>query len=192
MEHSKKFILIPEDRAQLTEHLSELDQRMKSILLSKDLTESEKATLYLQILQKYTAIGKKPEESIPETVKPPLEDVKKEVTLEEKILNAAPIRLKDTAKDILDFLKNQSLLKWTGKGEIVYQNKIIPRTNIVALVSDLLRKRKNVPVGQNIFLNALRDLHFPSHLDVKNKMYNKHKIVKPMMYARRKHSWMKI
>ncbi|GFW44691.1 uncharacterized protein TNCV_4482361 [Trichonephila clavipes] len=54
MEFSKKFVLVPEERVQVTEHLSELDQRMKNILHNKDLTEEEKTILYLQVLQKYT------------------------------------------------------------------------------------------------------------------------------------------
>ncbi|GFV60524.1 uncharacterized protein TNCV_3471591 [Trichonephila clavipes] len=51
---AKKFVLVPEERVQVTEHLSELDQRMKFILHNKDLTEEEKTILYLQVLQKYT------------------------------------------------------------------------------------------------------------------------------------------
>ncbi|GFW91804.1 uncharacterized protein TNCV_3400641 [Trichonephila clavipes] len=51
---AKKFVLVPEERVQVTEHLSELDQRMKNILHNKDLTEEEKTILYLQVLQKYT------------------------------------------------------------------------------------------------------------------------------------------
>ncbi|GFW54299.1 hypothetical protein TNCV_3702601 [Trichonephila clavipes] len=54
MEFSKKFVLVPEERVQVTEHLSELDQRMKNILHNKDLTEEEKTILYLQVLQEYT------------------------------------------------------------------------------------------------------------------------------------------
>ena len=54
MKFSKKLVLVPEDRVQVTEHLSELDQRMQNILKNKNLSEDEKATLYLQILQKYT------------------------------------------------------------------------------------------------------------------------------------------
>ncbi|GFW28711.1 hypothetical protein TNCV_3714261 [Trichonephila clavipes] len=54
MEFSKKFVLVPEERVQVTEHLSELDQRLKNILHNKDLTEEEKTILYLQVLQKYT------------------------------------------------------------------------------------------------------------------------------------------
>ncbi|GFS65493.1 hypothetical protein TNIN_417611 [Trichonephila inaurata madagascariensis] len=68
MEFSKKFVLVPEERVQVTEHLSELDQRMKNILHNKDLTEEEKTILYLQVLQKYTHFSnenRKESESIP-------------------------------------------------------------------------------------------------------------------------------
>ncbi|GFY61348.1 uncharacterized protein TNIN_238571 [Trichonephila inaurata madagascariensis] len=68
MEFSKKFVLVPEERVQITEHLSELDKRMKNILHNKDLTEEEKTVLYLQVLQKYTHFSnenRKESESIP-------------------------------------------------------------------------------------------------------------------------------
>ncbi|GFY78744.1 hypothetical protein TNIN_374141 [Trichonephila inaurata madagascariensis] len=55
MEHTKKFVLLPEERLQnfVSEQLSELDEQMQSILRNKNMDDSEKATLYLQILQKY-------------------------------------------------------------------------------------------------------------------------------------------
>ncbi|GFY71244.1 hypothetical protein TNIN_13511 [Trichonephila inaurata madagascariensis] len=55
MEHSKKFVLLPEERLQnfVSEQLSELDEQMQSILRNKNMNDSEKATLYLQILRKY-------------------------------------------------------------------------------------------------------------------------------------------
>lgn len=181
MEHSKKFILIPEDRAQLMEHLSELDRQMKSILQNKQLTESDKASLYLQVLQKYTKIDKHSQENPPEPnfdqgshltengnatqylptlkndekhEKPPpdelmmLQDVKKEDSLENKVMHAVPIRHRNTAIDMLQFLKGQNGLKWTDKGEIIYQDKVVPRTNIIILLNDFLRNRKTIPVGR--------------------------------------------
>ncbi|GFX85982.1 hypothetical protein TNCV_3719261 [Trichonephila clavipes] len=68
MEFSKKFVLVPEERVQVTEHLSELEQRMKNIFHNKDLTEEEKTILYLQVLQKYTHFSnenRKESESVP-------------------------------------------------------------------------------------------------------------------------------
>ncbi|GFW82400.1 uncharacterized protein TNCV_3818801 [Trichonephila clavipes] len=53
-DESLRVRTVPEERVQVTEHLSELDQRMKNILHNKDLTEEEKTILYIQVLQKYT------------------------------------------------------------------------------------------------------------------------------------------
>lgn len=196
MEFSKKLVLVPEDRVQVMEHLSELDQRMQNILQNKNLSEDEKATLYLQILQKYTnfSIEKTTQESVSEPTEEDEPIVKTEKDeLEEKVVNAAPVQYKDTAKDIFQFLKNQNSLKWNNKGEIVYKEEVVPRTNIVDLVADLLRNRKKAPVGRNVFLNALRDIEFPVHFDVSKKLSKSGKIVKkkPIMYAR-KSTWIKM
>ncbi|GFW09889.1 iron-uptake system-binding protein [Trichonephila clavipes] len=55
MEHSKKFVLLSEERLQnfLSEQLSELDEQMQSILRNKNMNDSEKVTLYLKTLRKY-------------------------------------------------------------------------------------------------------------------------------------------
>ncbi|GFT85125.1 transposable element Tcb2 transposase [Trichonephila clavipes] len=68
MEFSKKFVLVPEERVEVMEQISELDQRMKNILHNEDLTEEEKTILYLRVLQKYTHFSnenRKESESVP-------------------------------------------------------------------------------------------------------------------------------
>lgn len=198
MEHSKKFVLVPENQMQVMDHMSELDQQMKNILQNRDLPESEKATLYLQILQKYTnfSIERKVNSAAQEEEKEELNDeplVKTEKDeIEEKVMNAAPVQYKDTAKDILQFLKGQNLLKWNDKGEIIYEEKIVPRTNIIHLVNDLLRNRKKAPIGQKMFHSVLKNLQFPQQFDVKKKLFRNENIVKkPVMYAR-KNAWIKL
>ncbi|GBO11297.1 hypothetical protein AVEN_245959-1 [Araneus ventricosus] len=55
MDHAKKYVLVPEERLKqfAEEKLSELDRQMRDILKKKNLEDPEKATLYLQALQKY-------------------------------------------------------------------------------------------------------------------------------------------
>ncbi|GFY60252.1 hypothetical protein TNIN_500101 [Trichonephila inaurata madagascariensis] len=55
MKYSKKFVLLTEERLQnlVSEQLSELDKQMQSILGNKSIKDSEKVTLYLQILRKH-------------------------------------------------------------------------------------------------------------------------------------------
>ncbi|GFU58583.1 uncharacterized protein NPIL_83341 [Nephila pilipes] len=54
MEHTKKFVLVPEKRLRkfAEDRLSTLNKQMRAILQRKNITDEEKATLYLQILQK--------------------------------------------------------------------------------------------------------------------------------------------
>ena len=202
MEYSKKFVLIPEDRVQVTEHLSEMDQQMKSILQSKELTDSEKATLYLQILQKYTNFSTHKVNDMSEESAPIAEPVvKQEDDVEENTINMVPVRYKNIAKDILEYLRGHTLLEWNSKGEIIYKGEIIPHTNIAYLINELLRNKKKQSVkGFDVFINILGNIQFPMHLDVNKKLYknennaknhfgNGKNVMKPIMYAR-KNTWL--
>ncbi|GFT28171.1 hypothetical protein TNCV_645381 [Trichonephila clavipes] len=113
MEFSKKFVLVPEERVQVTEHLSELDQRMKNILHNKD-------NLYLQVLQKYThfsnenrresepvpneaSLSENQEtESLKENLKESVVKTEKEV-FEDEIFRIVSARYKEKAKIFSSF-----------------------------------------------------------------------------------------
>ncbi|GFX14841.1 uncharacterized protein TNCV_1485831 [Trichonephila clavipes] len=186
MEFSKKFVLVPEERVQVTEHLSELDQRMKNILHNKDLTEEEKTILYLQVLQKYThfsnenrresepvpnaaSLSENQEtESLKENLKESVVKTEKEV-FEDEIFRIVPARYKEKAKNIFQFLKLQESFSWNSDGEIIYKNTVIPGSNIAFLVNDFLRNRKSAPEGRYVFLRALNDVNLPKNLDVNKK-----------------------
>ncbi|GFS84343.1 uncharacterized protein TNCV_4605581 [Trichonephila clavipes] len=206
---AKKFVLVPEERVQETEHLSELDQRMKNILHNKDLTEEEKTILYLQVLQKYThfssenrresepvpneaSLSENQEtESLKENLKESVVKTEKEV-FEDEIFRIVPARYKEKAKNIFQFLKLQESFSWNSDGEIIYKNTVIPGSNIAFLVNDFLRNRKSAPEGRYVFLRALNDVNLPKNLDVNKKLYQNNKIIKkPIMYARR-NAWLKL
>lgn len=201
MEYSKKLVLVPEDRVQVAEHLSELDQQMKNILQNKKLTDDEKVALYLQLLQKYTHFSIQKQESEPHTIESPeveaspenSTNVKQETEeLEEEISKIVPTRFQEKAKKIFQFLKHQDSIQWNTKGEILYEDKIVPGSNVVQLINDFLRNRKSIPEGRHVFLKALDDIHLPRNLDVHKKLYKNNSIVKkPIMYARR-NAWLKL
>ncbi|GBO40948.1 hypothetical protein AVEN_92665-1 [Araneus ventricosus] len=173
------MVLIPEDRAEIMDHLSDLDAKMQNILQRKDLLESEKANQYLQVLQKFIKIQHPQqkaetteiqETSIPENQEP--ETVPEEDVITTKILKSAPVRYLNTAKNILDFLKvNHSILSWAPEGEIVYKAQRIPRTNIVSLVTDLLRNRKTSSSGFKEFKAALKEMNIPAAYIVNRKIF---------------------
>ncbi|GBO16379.1 hypothetical protein AVEN_179808-1 [Araneus ventricosus] len=183
------MVLIPEDRAEIVDHLSGLDAKMQNILQRKDLLESEKVNQYLQVLQKFVKI-QHPEQkaettevqetSVSENQEP--ETVPgEEGVITTKILKSALARYLNTVKNILDFLKdNHSILSWTPEGEIVYKGQRIHRTNIVNLVTDLLRNRKKSPSGFQEFQAALKEMKIPSTYIVNRKIFknNTEKIFK--------------
>ncbi|GFY16131.1 uncharacterized protein TNCV_3531341 [Trichonephila clavipes] len=185
------MILVPEDRAEIFDKLSNLDHQMQDILRNKTILESEKANQYLQVLQKFVKIHHPQREVIEETVEkkePVLEDGNNITT---KILNSAPIRYQQTAKNILDFLKDKhSTISWTPEGEIIYKSERLPRTNIVSLITDLLRNRKNSPKGSTEFHAALREINIPKNFIVNRKIFKPEKLVKSSvrkcMYAKKK------
>ncbi|GBO00875.1 hypothetical protein AVEN_226935-1 [Araneus ventricosus] len=178
MEYTKKIILVPEDRAEIVDHLSDLDAKMQNILQRKDLPESEKANQYLQVLQKFIKIHHPQqkaetteiqETSITENQEP--ETVPEDV-IAAKILKSTPVRYLNTVKSIMDYLKDHhSILSWTPEGEIVYKGQRIPRTNIVNLVTDLLRNRKKSPSGFKEFQAALKEMDIPATYIVNRKIF---------------------
>ncbi|GFY04308.1 uncharacterized protein TNCV_4413961 [Trichonephila clavipes] len=106
MEHSKKFVLLPEERLQnfVSEQLSELDEKMQSILQNKNMNDSEKVTLYLQILRKYVNFP------FPKEIN---EDMQ-EPQMEFKNSNAEDLKsviLNEDSKEALGFIKQETSAK---------------------------------------------------------------------------------
>ncbi|GBM41475.1 hypothetical protein AVEN_130940-1 [Araneus ventricosus] len=191
------MVLIPKDRAEIVDHLSGLDAKMQNILQRKDLLESEKANQYLQVLQKFVKIQhpqqkaettEVQETSISENQEP--ETVPEEDVIITKIFKSAPFRYLNTVKNILDSLKdNHSILSWTPEGEIVYKGQRISQTNVVHLVTDLLRNRKMSPSGFKEFQAALKEMKIPATYIVNRKIFKGNNVTKPKstkcMYAKR-------
>ncbi|KAF8797302.1 hypothetical protein HNY73_001582 [Argiope bruennichi] len=190
MEYTKKMVLIPEDRAEFVDHLSDLDTKMQNILKKKDLSESEKVNQYLQILQKFVKIQQPQQEKELENQEPETISEIKEDAITTRILQSAPVKYLNTAKNILDFLKaNHSILSWTPEGEIVYKGQRIPRTSIVNLFTDLLRNRKKSPKGFKEFQAAIKEMNMPPTYIVNQKVFKDNVLGNPKstkhVYARR-------
>ncbi|GBN67378.1 hypothetical protein AVEN_149571-1 [Araneus ventricosus] len=198
MEHSKKFVLVPEDRVKnfAIEHLSELDRQMKSILLNNKIDDSEKITLYLQILQKFvnfrlpqersenieieeegivsekeTVVENKEKDISIEDSKPISQDrVKQESeNIEGEIERAAPKKFKHLTSKIINFFQeNEKEIFWSPQKELVIDGKIIANTDIVDLIMYLIRDRKVKPHGHELFYAILKRKKFPLTF-VKNK-----------------------
>ncbi|GBM56825.1 hypothetical protein AVEN_227335-1 [Araneus ventricosus] len=125
MEYAKKLLLVPEERMQAVIHLSDLDQQMNDILKRKDLLESDKATLYLQILQKYINFPQDDKSSEDHSEMPPVPPPSSntEPSIEGNVIKTAPVRYRNIAKNILEHLKkHKDILCWTPSGEIIFND----------------------------------------------------------------------
>ena len=80
------------------------------------------------------------------------------------------------ARLLLNKIKNnKDIMHWNSRGELIYYGKVIPSTQIVDLVRDVMKARKNFdPNGWQIFARGLAKINTPydwvGHEDRKNVM----------------------
>lgn len=166
--------------------LSRLDKEMDKIISSK-LDDREKWSLYYQTLQRYfhfsdqnklplklsivsDVVDKIKHEKVDAQTQ--TEPVEREVSSEEDVLHVydhayllrlIPKTFKQKGQFLLDcILKNPDKIKWDNKGTIIINNKIIPNSNIVDLINDILRKLKRPkPLAWEEFAKTLIDIGVP-------------------------------
>lgn len=143
--------------------LSSLDTDMKRILYS-NLSDSEKVTLYNQILTRYRDVYAKSKEPLTIQIKDNYKQVQT-LPMREEILHFIPKSLKNKASDLLQRLSNRNDINWNDKGELIVDNETIHGSHIVDLVGDLIRSRKqDPPRGWRAFADALSRLNLPAEL----------------------------
>ena len=103
---------------------------------------------------------------MPELSEPPGE-------IEEDILESVPTTMKSRALQLVKKLKaNKDVLGWNDHGQIVFEGRTIPGTNVVDLVNNTLRQRNNFnPTGWQLFAKSLGRLNVPEGL-VRNERLN--------------------
>ena len=75
-----------------------------------------------------------------------------------------PKTLRTKASWMLSDLSSKGL-KWNERGELYNDGKILPGTNILELINDVLRERKNSnPLGWRYFAQLLHDYNIPKNL----------------------------
>ena len=185
MEHVKRLVLVSEHMADtpkkalvppLTAQVNQLDSEMNSLLKRQDMTQDEKVKLYDQTLQRYlTYYDKRMQKPVrvsmvhPEPVE--TEEIEKELPeeseppgeIENDILESVPTTMKSRALQLVNKLKaNKDIVGWNDHGQMVFEGRTIPGTNVIDLINDTLRQRKNFnPAGWQLFAKALGRLNVP-------------------------------
>ncbi len=181
MEHVKRLVIVPEHMTEqqkkplvppLTAQVNEIDSDMQNIIQRQDIPIDAQARMYDQNLQRYLTFYDKrmnkplwvnvlqpkiteeqPQEEEPETID----------EIETDIMDSVPATMKSRARQLIKKLKgSKDVIGWNNQGQMMFKGRPIPGTNIVDLVNDSLRQRKNFnPEGWELFSKALGHLNMP-------------------------------
>ena len=176
----------------LTQKMLRLDEKMDNILNNKMKMTDEKVSQYNQNLQQFLDAHEQSRQFIP-TVKiyqqnseplsqdqpmPPViedQEMPNDVPLSDnEILDAIPKNSKTLARSMINRLKaNKDQLTWNNKGEIVVGGNPVVGSNIIDLISDQLKSRKNFnPTGWETFTETLDRMNMPKYLMRNEKRQN--------------------
>ena len=147
---------------------------MDRLLKRQDVTQEEKAMLYGQIPQRYlNYYDKRMSQPVRVSVVPskPTTDkteVQAEPTdlpgnVEADIIESVPTTMKSRARQLVKKLKeNKDLITWDDKAQLAYEGTPMAGSNVIDLVNDALRHRKNFnPRGWRLFAKVLSDVNIP-------------------------------
>ena len=118
-------------------NLRDLDSKMTSILNKTGIDVSEKVRLYNQALLRYNDMAK-----MSATKPTPVVVVDETTTTTDimgEVVTTLPKALQEKGRQLVSRLKTT---QWNDRGELLHEGVVVPGSNVVDLVHDLLRKRK--------------------------------------------------
>lgn len=171
MNYAKKMILVPYDASCCTPELTtvqtpgnsmtRLDEEMGKILNSRNFpSDREKWSQYSQTLQRYlNLVG-------PEKQPQATSTIEELVGLtDQNIVNNVPKSFRHKTKLFIDFLRQTNAVTWDNTGRVSVEGKVIPGANIVDIVNDVARSRRNFyAIGRDVVSRALRNVNIPRSL----------------------------
>jgi hypothetical protein len=208
MEHGRKMILVPQEtmlklQGHSSSTLSKLDLQMSKVLKDKTKTDAEKWQDYYRILQPYLhvseeqrkplniAIHQSPVEAPVLPIETPM-PVQRQITTgkddtQDLLMNTVPQKFRRQATNLYNVLKNSNNVTWNENGEVTIKGKEIKGSNIVDLVNDVVRTRKNTSAeGWQTLAGALKDMNVPQEFIGNTKMLSYIRENSPRKQAERK------
>ena len=174
----------------MTKSMIRLDKEMDGILEDGKKTAGDKVAQYHQDLQRFLDIQEKKKQFIP-TVKIHKENafsgtsrastqedgasneeshqpavVEERHLSDNEILESVPKNSRTLARSMINRLKaNREHISWDDKGVLTTNGHSIPGSNIIDLVNDQLRSRKDFnPTGWELFTESLDKINMPKYL----------------------------
>ena len=143
-------------------NLLDLDSDMTSILDKSGIDVSEKVRLCNQALIRYNDMA-----NMSATKPTPVVEVKEKETpmttdIMGEVVTTLPKVLQEKGRQLVSRLKTT---QWSDKGELLHDGTVVPGSNVIDLVHDLLRKRKTSdPIGWQQFASQMRAANIPMEL----------------------------
>ncbi|MCP5007341.1 MAG: hypothetical protein GY941_25890 [Planctomycetes bacterium] len=170
-----------------------------SNILSSDLDPNEQAFLYSQALQKREQYADQTpahliqnkllsninpiRAAVPAAQGSPIIKPEKiraglDPTIEREIVDTLPVSFAGKADRLVRKMKQGGVLGWNARGNLTFRGEIIPNTNVVDLVSDVVRKRKNArgPEGWELFAEGMQETNVPQELIGNVDRYSGHQM----------------
>jgi len=176
MSQFQKMILVPEQAsAQMVSsikssesHQARLDQEMQEILNRSDLTSQEKWKMYQQALHRY--LQHTPQANKPITLPLVESDSTPSVSanpLFQLILDSVPKTLSRKTGVLLNLMHASNRISWDPTGVVSIDKNVLPGTNIIDLVNEVVRKRKpRNPPGIQTFRQLLQEINVPKENNI--------------------------
>jgi hypothetical protein len=162
MEHTKKLMLVEPRFYRPTigeKTLSGLDDEIRQTL-DANMPDDQKIKLYRMSLKKYMSYA----DNVERVADARVEENKK--ALDEKdVLESIAVDDRHKAKRLLSYLKRSPEAKLDHNGELTYQQRRVPGSNVVDLIDNVLSKTgTDRPEGWNEFVNLLKEVKVPRTL----------------------------
>lgn len=200
MDHARKMVLVPEEavhKLKSTEesdvvqldigkrntvqtrgtNLTRLDSEMNKILNSDSLNDHDKWNQYQQVLQRYLGFQRLNNSSTLKNSNQPAKVTDKNArgVDNSSIVLSVPSTFRNKTEILLQMLDSSHVkdrITWDKRGEVSVDGKVIPQSNIIDLINDVIRSRKNVQAnGREIFSWFLRDIGTPVEVFSNAELY---------------------
>lgn len=150
---------------------SRLDSDMSAILHSLEFKDDrEKWARYEQALQRFLSLKNLQGRPIATTTTTKSEnsggedDERRQADVNKLVLKI-PKTYRGKGKKLLNFILNSSQIDWESEGRVKIDGSVIPGSNIVELVKDVVKPKRNKkddpPLGRAQFVDALKRVKVP-------------------------------
>jgi len=189
MKYMTKMIMVPQQAVsqinQVQDHkndgidrqVSEFKTALQKIMTDDSLTSETQMQLYNQLFTRYLKLDSDSKEPATVIMKNENQNSDKQDSIindakifhdrwKDAIFQKMPKIHKEKARGLIDFLDKSKELRILDNGEVSINNTIVPQSNIVNLVHDIVRDRPKAPgpLGYKNIVVLLKDLKIPKEL----------------------------